>query len=85
MGAIVSSQGGTISHSPSSGRLSDRVVLDSEKASLKNEIADPTVKWKVLPSADEAKEKFIKDGSLQTGNTEQLELRMMLDDPIAQR
>ena len=43
MGAIVSSQGGSMSHSPSSGRLSDRIVQNTEKDSLKNEIADPTV------------------------------------------
>lgn len=89
MGAIVSkdSDGGI------SGKRSDQgsnVDNDLDDSTLRiNKILpvdDGEVKWKLLPSAEEAKKRFQIDGTLaQTGNGEQLELRMMLDDPIAQR
>ena len=44
------------------------------------------VKWKILPTGDEAKLKYEKDGTLKKVNDcDRLELRMMLDDPIAQK
>ena len=90
MGAIVSKE-------PSEGHISGKrsdagsnVDIDIDDSTLRIHKALPVddgeVKWKLLPSTEEAKYRFAKDGSLaQTGNGEQLELRMMLDDPIAQR
>ena len=44
------------------------------------------VKWKLLPTSHEAKEKFQKEGTLvKTSDPEKIELRVMLDDPIAQK
>ena len=88
MGAIVSQAQGTSGRSPSEQNSqceSGHVEDDSSIKINQVQYNDPSVKWKILPSADEAKAKFQKDGSLSTNNIDQLELRMMLDDPIAQR
>ena len=43
-------------------------------------------KWKIMPSSDEARQKFHKDGTLnKNSDPEQLELRAVLDEPIAQQ
>jgi len=44
------------------------------------------VQWKLLPSTEEARKKFEADGSLnKNSDPEHLELRALLDEPIAQR
>jgi hypothetical protein len=93
MGAIVSHQqshshGSMRSNSESniSSQFDEGMVEDDSSIKLKDmQHHNEAVKWKILPSADEAKAKFQKDGTLSTSNADQLELRMMLDDPIAQR
>lgn len=46
---------------------------------------EPTVRWKVMPSSAEAREKFEADGTLnKNSDPGHLELRAMLDEPIAQ-
>jgi hypothetical protein len=44
------------------------------------------VKWKLLPSGEQARRKFTRDGTLSKNSEPgHLELRAMLDDPISQR
>jgi hypothetical protein len=54
-----------------------------------NSGADETaedVKWKLLPSGEQARIKFTRDGTLSKNSEPgHLELRAMLDDPISQR
>jgi len=46
-----------------------------------------TVEWKILPSSQEAREKYKKDGTLKErdDNPAHLELRILLDEPLAQQ
>lgn len=88
MGAIVSKDQEAFSGKRSDAGSNIDIDLDDSTIRINKvlPVDDGEVKWKLLPSAEEAKKKFQTDGSLtQTGNGEQLELRMMLDDPIAQR
>ena len=44
------------------------------------------VKWKILPTIDEARAKFEADGTkLKFNDPDRLQLRIMLEDPISQR
>jgi hypothetical protein len=82
-GAVVSTNSSKASSSQAS-IVHDYNVQDD--ISISKSFNDPDVKWKILPSCDEAIKKFQNDGSLTKVNDPyQLELRMMLDDPIAQR
>lgn len=55
-------------------------------ASTTENISQQHVKWKILPTNDEARKKFQDDGTLKkVCDPDRLDLRMMLDDPISQR
>ena len=43
------------------------------------------VKWKILPTGDEARRKIFEADGSKFSDPERLELRMMLDEPISQR
>lgn len=64
-----------------------RVQIDlTSEQSTTNEKSLSAVKWKILPTGDEARKRFEADGTLKkVSDPDRLELRMMLDDPIAQR
>ena len=47
---------------------------------------EATAEWKLMPSAEEARKKFEADGSLnKNSDPVQLELRALLEEPVAQR
>lgn len=66
--------------------------MKSDSSSDKNpgehsrESSDSVVHWKLLPSQTEARQKFLDDGTLldMDSNPEYIDLRALLDDPIAQ-
>ena len=63
----------------SSGKLHDDLGKET------NTIGSSSGRWKIMPSSDEARQKFHDDGTLsKNSDTELLELRAVLDEPIAQ-
>ena len=53
---------------------------------MSNNTATGSGKWKIMPSSDEARQKFQLDRTLsKNSDPEQLELRAVLDEPLAQQ
>ena len=77
----------------SRGRLSRRRKHSGSGSKVYDDLGNPTStlgstsgKWKIMPSSEEARIKFYKDGTLsKNSDTELLELRAVLDEPIAQQ
>lgn len=57
-----------------------------DQSSQEDQSTHSNKKWKLLPSSDEARQKFEADGTLNKNSEPgHLELRAMLDDPIAEK
>lgn len=89
MGSIVSSSKGKNSRGQSGGGISSQRSGGVGNSSMSQgdggEVSERS-QWKMLPSVDEAKEKFHSDGTL-IGNIDagHLELRILLDEPMGQQ
>jgi serine/threonine protein kinase len=62
----------------------ERPTSEKSSGSLSNSTSVSFIEWKQIPSQEEAKEKFRKDGTVIEDNDEHIDLRSMLEDPIAQ-
>jgi hypothetical protein len=66
--------------SASASRKDDGDTADADGANAEKN------KWKLMPSSEEARQKFEADGTLiKNSEPGHLELRAMLDDPIAEK
>ena len=74
----------SLSVGPLLGSVSDGSSESSLQHSNRSEFS--SVYWKVMPSEEGARQKFVEDGSLPQGDSdpEHVDLRVLLDDPLAQ-